>query len=889
MSRQLPLALLAAALAGPLAAQATLTLSAPASTPAGATIYVAGSFNQWNPAAPGFRLTRGTDGRYAITLPADVRGAIAFKFTLGSWDAAELDSAGHDAPNRTFTVPATGAATYDGTVPAWRDGSPRPALPASATASVRVLSDDFAMPELGRTRRVWLYLPPGYATSGRRYPVLYMHDGQNVFDARTSFAGEWGVDETLDSLHALGDSGVIVVAVDNGQAKRLDEYSPWRNAKDGGGEGAAYTEFLVRTLKPYIDAHYRTRPDRLHTGVAGSSMGGLISLYALLTYPDVFGRAGVFSPAFWFAPEIYALARRAHPRPGTRIYLVAGGNEGDTPQVYADDLRRMADTLAAAGFALGGDLRATIRPDGRHAEWFWRREFPQAYRWLFQEGPAWTRGGTCYEIFVRSFFDSNGDGIGDLNGVTAKLGYVDSLGADCIWLMPVMASPSYHGYDVRDYYTVEPAYGTNADFQRLTAEAHRRGIRVLVDLVLNHTSSEHPHFQEALRDTASPYRAWYRFSPTPLGKGPWGEDAWRRSPVRDEYYWGVFSRGMPDLNDDTPAVREEAKKIATFWLTEMGADGFRLDAVPYLVEEGSCLMGCAGTHAVLRAFAAHVDSVKPGAYTVGEAWGNIDAVLPYYPDQLTSYFGFALADSLLAAERTGHAAGLLAGYLRLQDTLPAWRWSPFLSNHDQTRVMTALGGDIAKARQAATLLLTLPGFPFIYYGEEIGMTGDKPDPRIRTPMQWSPRAGLGFTTGTPWETPQADSLTTTVAAQDANPGSLLNLYRRLIHLRRNADALGAGTLVALTPSSSQVAAYLRRAGTHAVLVVANVGTTPAAGVTIGSEPYALPAGRYAARNLLGGPDGLTLRVGADGQVRRYVPLRRALAPHETLVLELTSR
>jgi glycosidase len=188
----------------------------------------------------------------------------------------------------------------------------------------------------------------------------------------------------------------------------------------------------------------------------------------------------------------------------------------------------------------------------------------------------------------------------------------------------------------------------------------------------------------------------------------------------------------------------------------MGADGFRLDAVPYLVEDGPCLIGCPGTHAVLHEYAAHVDSVKAGAYTVGEAWGNIDAMLPYYPDQLTSYFGFELADSLLSAVRSGNAAGLLSGYLRLQDTLSAYRWSPFLSNHDQTRVMTALGGDAARARQAATLLLTLPGLPFIYYGEEIGMTGDKPDPRIRTPMQWSPRSGLGFTTGTPSESPQPD-------------------------------------------------------------------------------------------------------------------------------------
>src|SRR5207302_6232180 len=372
-------------------------------------------------------------------------------------------------------------------------------------------------------------------------------------------------------------------------------------------------------------------------------------------------------------------------------------------------------------------------------------------------GPAWTRGAVCYEVFVRSFYDSNGDGIGDLNGLIEKLDYIDKLGASCIWLMPVAASPSYHGYDVSDYYRVEPAYGSNDDFKRLVAQAHRRGIKVLVDMVLNHSSSEHPYFQAALHDTTSPYRAWYRFAPSPLGKGPHGGDDWHRSPVRDEYYYGVFWSGMPDLNYQTPAVRDEMKRIATFWLREMDVDGFRLDAVPYLVEEGSCLMGCPGTHAFLHQYAAHVDSVKPGAYTVGEAWGNINAMMPYYPDQLTSYFGFELADSLLSAVRTGSAAGLLSGFLRLQDTLPEYRWCPFLSNHDQTRVLTALGGDVARAKLAATLLLTLPGLPFVYYGEEIGMTGDKPDPRLRTPMQWAPRPGVGFTSGTPWESPQPDS------------------------------------------------------------------------------------------------------------------------------------
>ena len=490
---------------------------------------------------------------------------------------------------------------------------------------------------------------------------------------------------------------------------------------------------------------------------------------------------------------------------------------------------------------------------------------------------------------MRSFYDSDGDGIGDLNGLIRKLDYIDSLGASCIWLMPVAESPSYHGYDVSDYYRVARDYGTNDDFKHLVAEAHRRGIKVLADMVLNHTSSEHPSFQAALRDTTSPYRRWYRFSPSPLGKGPWGEEAWHRSPVRDEYYYGVFWSGMPDLNYQTPAVRQEAEKIATFWLGEMGVDGLRLDAVPYLVEEGACLMGCTGTHAFLHEYATHIDSVKPDAYTVGEVWGNIDAVLPYYPDQLTSYFGFELADSLLSAVRTGSAVGLLAGFLRLQDTLPAYRWSPFLSNHDQTRTLTALGGDVTRAKLAATLLLTLPGLPFLYYGEEIGMTGDKPDPRLRTPMQWAPRPGVGFTSGTPWERPQPDSMATNVAAEDTDPGSLLNLYRRLIHLRRENEALGTGKLVPLSANSPQVAAYLRRASNHAVLVVANLGATPTSGVSIGSGDSLLPPGRYAPRSLLGGASGATLRVSRDGRMQGYVPVQGTIGPRESLVLDLIRR
>lgn len=509
--------------------------------------------------------------------------------------------------------------------------------------------------------------------------------------------------------------------------------------------------------------------------------------------------------------------------------------------------------------------------------------------------PSWTHGAVCYEVFVRSFVDSNGDGVGDLNGLISKLDYINDgnpatrtdLGAACIWLMPIAESPSYHGYDVSDYYRVKPEYGTNEDFKRLMTEAHRRGIHVLVDMVLNHASSDHPSFQAALRDTTSHFRSWYRFAHSADGKGPWGQDVWHRSPVRDEYYYGVFWKGMPDLNYESPEVREEAKKVATYWLRDMGVDGFRLDAVPYLVEQGACLTGCDGTHAFLREYAAHIRSVAPDAYSIGEVWGTVDTLVHYYPNELTSYFVFELADSLVAAVKRGTPGGLLAAYERLQQLQPSYRWSPLLSNHDGTRSMTLFGGDERRAKVAATLLLTLPGLPFVYYGEEIGMTGDKPDERLRTPMQWSavPGGGLGFTTGKAWESAQPDSLRVTVAGQDADSASLLNLYRRLIPLRAANEAIAAGDLTPLRTTDSSVIGFARRAGPATVLVVANLGSRPASSA-ISSAPGLLPSGAYGMQELVHDVAVASLTVAADGSLQGYRPVARALTPGECLVLTL---
>ncbi len=497
----------------------------------------------------------------------------------------------------------------------------------------------------------------------------------------------------------------------------------------------------------------------------------------------------------------------------------------------------------------------------------------------------WRAGGVCYEIFVRSFYDSDGDGVGDLEGLIQKLDYIndgdpesrEDLGARCIWLMPINPSPSYHGYDVTDYYHIDPEYGTNEDFKRLIREAHRRDIRVLVDMVINHVSSEHPYFKHALLYRDSPYRDWFRWSPTPGPPNEWGGNNWHRAPTRDEYYYGFFWRTMPDLKWETAAVREEMKRVAAFWLVEMGADGLRLDAVRHLMEAEGRTTNLPANHDMLREYAAHVRDAAPDAFTIGEVFDSTDVLLPYYPDQLDAYFAFEVADAILKAAQTGSSTNLLASVLRLQEAVPNDRWAPFLRNHDQTRTLTWLGGDVARAKLAASLLLTLPGIPFIYYGEEIGMTGDKPDPRLRTPMHWTLDPAAGFTEGVPWEPLQPDSFGANVEVLSADPGTILNLYRQLIHLRVENPALGSGTLIALDASSEAVAGYLRRQGDHVALVVANLASSPLTGVTLSSAVRVLPPGRYTPEVLLSDEPAAPLQVGTAGRLRSYEPLP-SLAP-----------
>lgn len=344
----------------------------PANTPPKDDIFIAGNFNGWNPGNANYKLSENQNGIHYITIQPSA-GALEFKFTRGSWATVEGSAGGGFRPNRTYNYQG-GIDTVLITIAGWEGGSGK-----IEAEGVTLLDESFYMPQLDRSRRIWIYLPPDYDTTSKHYPVIYMHDGQNLFDADFSFAGEWKIDETLNQLFDEGDYGAVVVGIDNGGTHRFNEYSYWYNSNYGGGDGELYVDFLVNTLKPHIDSSYRTLPQREYTAIAGSSMGGLISLSAALDHQDVFSKAGIFSPALWFSDSVFVQVREEGIQKGLRFYFVAGDNESSTmvPLMFA-----MRDSLINAGMP-ADDIIVIHHADGQHSEWYWAREFGDAYKWLF--------------------------------------------------------------------------------------------------------------------------------------------------------------------------------------------------------------------------------------------------------------------------------------------------------------------------------------------------------------------------------------------------------------------------------------------------------------------------------------------------------------------------
>ena len=340
------------------------------------TAFLAGNFNNWNPANNAFRflLTNENSFELILNLPA---GHYAYKCTRGNWGKVECLANGKDVSDHSFQISAD--TTIEINIEAWRDDFAPVSKMHTASKQVHIMDTAFFIPQLNRARRIWIYLPEGYEKTKKEYPVMYMHDGQNIFDEYTAGFGEWGVDECLDSLIHAGKQACIVVGIDNGP-KRLNEYNPFGFRDFGEGEGDGYLDFIVQTLKPFIDKKYRTLSSKENTIIAGSSMGGLISYYAMIKQPQVFGKAGIFSPAFWTAPAINTLTDSLAAKVNGKFFFYMGAQEGGT---YVNDMLTIQELLGEKSAAM---IYSVVDDEGMHNEKSWRKWFAEFYSWIMDEG-----------------------------------------------------------------------------------------------------------------------------------------------------------------------------------------------------------------------------------------------------------------------------------------------------------------------------------------------------------------------------------------------------------------------------------------------------------------------------------------------------------------------
>ena len=550
--------------------------------------------------------------------------------------------------------------------------------------------------------------------------------------------------------------------------------------------------------------------------------------------------------------------------------------------------------LAILVLMLGGCMRKSATPP--LVATISATEIPQTTETFTIEPAAdlpWWRTAVFYEIFVRSFYDSSGDGIGDFNGLTQKLDYLndgdpdthDDLGITAIWLMPIHPSPSYHGYDVVNYYAVNPEYGSMADFKDFLDQAHQRGIKVIIDLVLNHTSNQHPFFVDAKTSETSSFHDWYLWSSESKGAG------WYPLIVggKELSYYAYFCDCMPDLNYANPEVTAQMEQVVKFWLEKIGVDGFRIDAAKHLIENGDAsIVNSPETHTWFKQFYSAYKSVAPQAYAVGEV-ANSDAKLTstWANGELDQIFNFEMASGMLNSVNGEAASGVKSAVAFTQADNPDWNFGTFLTNHDQTRVMNVLGGKTDKAKTAAFMLLTHPGTPFIYYGEEIGMTGQKPDEDIRRPMQWNPEENAGFTTGAAWEEVHADTYLINVQDEQGDADLLLKTYQSLISLRQAHPALSTGAYSPLDTSNRGIYAFVRQTTQETLLVVVNLTGKDVSDYTIRGIIPGTPDGVYELKTLHGEAPGLDLTI-QDGKLEDSTPAA-SLGAYQGYVFQLNHK
>ena len=448
-----------------------------------------------------------------------------------------------------------------------------------------------------------------------------------------------------------------------------------------------------------------------------------------------------------------------------------------------------------------------------------------------------------YEIFPRSFQDSGTDGIGDLRGVLNRLDYIQDLGADAIWLMPIYPSLSSHGYDVINYKGVNSDYGDLNVVKELIRNAHARGLQVLLDLPVNSTSNKHPWFIDSSTNPQSQSRSLYMWSPTPLNwtalpivPGKTALDDWHL--LGSEYYLSSFSDNLPDLNWKNEEVFRRIRDVFQYWV-DQGVDGFRLDAAKHLVKGPNGEQNQPGTHAIWQRIVAESRKISPETYFIGEVWDTSANIASYYGSgraaglELNSAFDFPTMFALRSALMTRSAKPLVNALNARLKEMPTQDFAaPFIGNHDRSRISSEVAGDVARLKLAALIEFTLPGTPIIYYGDEIGLKNGanadhKGDLAKRTPMQWTLQPGMGFTADGVKSWLSFSDSSTNMAAQRSDPQSLLNTYRRLIQLRKSKASLHSGDLVQPENEAPGVISYWRlNSDGTGICIVVNFAQAP---------------------------------------------------------------
>ena len=695
---------------------------------------------------------------------------------------------------------------------------------------------------------------------------------QDMFDPETEFvdvAGTfngWG--EDLTKLSDPDQDSIYTVTVEGFSPGTTIEYKFRLNGQWGGreefpGEGNNRV-YTVQEDSNVIEVWYNdqlpeTGPPQAHFEIRNPDIpeGDLVQF-------QNFSQGAITTWEWKFEGGSPATSDQKNP---SVQYFAAGSY--DVTLVARDTVDNEADTL------LKPDA-ITVREktdDGQQTYWWNKRVF--------------------YEIFVRSFYDSDGDGIGDFDGLRQKLDYLNDgdpstdhdLGITGIWLMPIHPSPTYHGYDATDYRAINPDYGTKQDFKEFLDAAHKRGIKVIIDFVMNHTSSQHPWFEKSAAGDST-YRNFYRWKARHPGyQGPWGQNVWHER--NGSYYYGVFWGGMPDLNYKNPAVKDSMFARASYWLEEVGVDGFRLDAVLYMIEDGENQENTDETYQFWGEFNTHMEQVAPDAFSVAEAWQPTDIAQNYVTaDRLDYGFEFDLSSAIRTVVQEGDAAPLRAQMQEVTSTYRYQQYGTFLTNHDQTRIFNELNGNIDRYKAAASLYLTLPGVPYIYYGEEIGMKGAKPDPDIRRPMQWSAENYAGFSTTTPWDSLNTNYQSYNVAVERADTSSLWHHYDRLIELRNRYPALRTGHYLGVPVNSDSVFAFVREGADSTMLVISHLGTTTQSDIQLHiASKYLSSEGGVKFNNLLNSGDTVRAAIESGSpsdQVRRIT-----MAPYQTMILNLS--